>query len=37
MIHTDELLDQTLPVYQSERRLLKNELELILFNIEMLD
>jgi hypothetical protein len=34
MIHTDEINEMTLPVYPSERRTLKEELELIILQIE---
>jgi hypothetical protein len=34
MIHTDELVEQSLPVYPSQRRTLKEELEQIIFDIE---
>jgi hypothetical protein len=34
MIHTDELHELSLPVYPSERRTLREELENIIFEIE---
>jgi len=34
MIHTDEMVEQSLPVYPSQRRTLKEELEQIIFDID---